>query len=258
MSAISDLLKRDILNRMASHTITETQVGGSWLVELKDGTSALIASRQSPSLEDAMWNIRVRFVGGQNVLPRLNQTQIDSLSSIPVSTRIINETAGDEIETYNGTEWIRPGGSGSHRSVSYGEMYQDDDTGKDIDTTNKTWVTATQGIMDGNGCVTFEDNAAGDRLVIQPNGDGTYVVHFSANFTISTNKEVTATIRKNGTAVSRLKDSIQGSAVKKEGLRIAGFIDLADNDYLDVHMVSETPSDTVVVYQVNIHIYRVD
>ena len=257
MSHHEELYKKDLENRFPSDTIVRVVTGSLVTYQRKNG-STVLTEFTAGDAETAVFELRRGLVGGEDVFPELTTQQRDALTNVEPSTPIINISVGRELEIFNGTNWVRPGGTTSHKAVDYGEMYQDNDTGDSIDATNKTWVTAVAGILDGNTLVTFANNALGDRLVCGVGAAGNYVLHFSSNFTVAGNIEVAAAIRKNGVALPHLKDGAQGIAGRKEGLRISGFVTLADNDYIDVHIVAVTPGNVVKVYQTNIHIYRLD
>lgn len=253
-----NLWKDDIANRFSPTSLTDVADGDGFIAtSVISGTTTKSAWKMSQL--DAYVDLRDKLLNGvERPFPRVTTVQRDALINILSGRAIVNLDIGGEIEVYDGDEWIRGGGTGSMLPAAYGEMYQDNDSGSAIDATNKSWVTAVASIFDTTGFVSFLSHANGDRLVINAGGAGHYLLHYSTNFTNSSNNVVTASIRKNETIDPTMTDEAAGSVNQKRGLRVSGLMNLSENDYIDVHLISDTPANTVTVYQSNIHIHRIN
>lgn len=109
--SLKELYRDDLLNRFASHTFTETTVGGMTLVEFKNGSSVVVGSVQTLIVDDAYKAIREDLVGTvADTMLSLTSTQRDALTSTKRATLIFQETNG-QVECYNGTIWEIIGGS---------------------------------------------------------------------------------------------------------------------------------------------------
>ncbi len=158
------------------------------------------------------------------------------------------------------TNWFNEGisvDSGTMEPAAFGEMVEDNSAGSNINTTTKLWDTANVGELDPNGIVTYLNTANGDELKIGTGGAGTYQIHFSCTFTNAGGNLTKAGIHKNGTQVDKLEDSHAGDSAAQRDLRGSGFLVLADNDLITLHVISATPSDLVKIYHGHITLNRI-
>lgn len=101
---VKELYRDDLLNRYASHTFTETTVGDMTKVEFKDGSSAVIAERQTMDVDDAYRLIRYGLVGDASILTQLTTTQRDALTSTKDGCNLWNTTTS-ELNVCSGGVW---------------------------------------------------------------------------------------------------------------------------------------------------------
>jgi len=251
-----DLWKDDITNRFSPASLTDLAVGDGYVATAVIGTVTTVSAWRM-SKWDAYLDLRQKLLAGdERPFPRLTTIQRNALTGITQGTPILNINS-HRAEYWSGIDWLSVGGPGVITKVAFGEMWQDNNSGDAMDTTNKSWITANEGFMDVHNIITFLNHANGDRLVAGAEAGGHYLVHCNTNFTNAGGNDTTMTIRKNEILNPRLKDSGAGDSSELRPLVIAGFIILSPNDYLDIHIVSDTPSDVVKVYQTNLHIQRV-
>ncbi len=153
--------------------------------------------------------------------------------------------------------WTTPAGGGY--TASYGELYEDNDTGSGITITTAgtyyQWVTTTVGETSGAGYVV--GSAATDNLTIGVNGGGKYLMNYSVSFENTNNRTTIFTIAINGTtqAASKSESISDGDAENFSG---TGIYTLANGDTVDLRATSNNNGDVVTIYRANLSITRIE
>lgn len=245
----------DLLTRKSGYSFAESTIGSIITVTFTDGSSVTQAKATGLTLIDAYRKIRLDVLDGESPPFVSTTTQRDALTSVDTGTLIYNLITG-RFEAYTGSAWVNSSGSGTMDPIAFGEMVEDNSSGSSINTTTKLWSTASVGLLDSNGIITFSDNSTGDKLVVGTGGAGTYQINFSCTFTNAGGNIVSGGIHNNGAEVGKLEDSHSGDSSEKRDLRGQGFLTLAAGDEITMHVVSETASDVVTVYHSHVTISR--
>lgn len=246
-----DIYVNDLMHRRPGHSFTETVKGDLTVVAFLDDADVEQASSTNEVVMDAYRNIRINVLGGEKPVFLLSQTERDALTELDQGVLIYNITTSRN-ECFNGTGWMNAAGGGMMLDSAYGEMYQDNDSGDTIPNSGE-WNSASAGLFDTNGIITFSSN----MMQIGENGAGIYAVSFNLNFTSSAGEICTAYLHVDGIDIEKVKDSHSGDSAKRGDLSGSGFLTLADGDDLQLHVQSESPTDTIKVYQVNLNIRRI-
>jgi len=251
-----NLYINDLKHRYPDHTFEEIPVGGMTKVIFRDADSNIIGGAQTILPIDAYLSIRWNLLGWKIPVFLSSTAELDALANIDMGT-LIQDLDTDSIKIFNGSIWKAAGGGSPSDAVpSLGEMYENNPSGSEIDPANHKWVTAQAGMITGVNLVQFEDDPEGDGLVIDSNGAGTYRVNFKTNFTNDGGKSTTLTILKNGIVQPQFTDIMPGDSLIPNTLLGFGYLNLVVADKVSVHIISETPSDTIKVYQSNLNIER--
>ncbi len=249
------LWKNDIENRFSPTSLTDSLTGSIYIA------TAIISSVTTKSgvhmsQWDAYKDLRERLLNGDDtLLPQSTTTQRDALTGIVDGTLMLNITTGRE-EICSSSTWIGVTGSGMMSATAYGHMYENNTSGSTIDTTNKTWTTATSGVLDSNSLITFVNDAGGDYFLIGTGGAGDYVVVLDVKQTNAGNNTTTLTVQINETDTILVQDEVDSSSTKPTALAANGVLTLADADKVRLHMVSATPADVVKIYHGHFYIHR--
>lgn len=139
---IKEMCRDDLLGRFASHTFTETAVGGQTRVEFKDGGSAVVAGSTKLDVNDAYQNIRENVVGDFSVLFCLTTTEKDAVTSVLEGTQCVDITL-NEVQTYQSGAWA--GGSSTVETIALtaNTTLLDSHSGKHLTVDNGSDVTLT-------------------------------------------------------------------------------------------------------------------
>lgn len=251
-----NLYINDLVHRFASHTFTETVSGDLNTVAFKNASGVTIDSSRKMKTIDCYASIRFNLLGSEPPHFLCNATQRDAITSPDKGLQIFNITSGRD-EVYDGSGWISSAGSGVMAPTAYGSMYESNGSGSAMDSTNKTWITASAGVFDGNGLITFLNDAGGDRLVIGTDGAGDYMIVASCGQTNSGGNVTTMTIHRNGLDETPLQDDQNSSPTNHRSMAVNGILALADADYITLHLVSSVPANTVSVYDCHLTIQRI-
>ncbi len=241
----------DITNRFSPTSLSHTTDGDGYRA-----TAIISGVTHNGSWKMSLWgaykHLRDSLLDGEeNLLPQLTTTQRDSLSQMTKGKIIYNVTLG-KFQLSTGSSYKTVDAS----TPAYGSMYENNESGSAIDSSTKSWITATVGKVDANSLVTFADNASGDRLVIGTGGAGTYSVNAKCDQTNAGGKVTTMTIQVNGSDSIVLDEHASDSGDHRQ-LTASGYLTLADNDYITLHVVSATSSDTITAYHTSITIHRI-
>lgn len=157
---------------------------------------------------------------------------------------------------YSSTSWKELAASAADTISAFGDMYEDNESGSAIDSTYKTWITATQRTVDPNGLVTFENNSEGDKLVLGSNAAGYYNIIAKCEQTNAGGNNSILTIHINGVD-SSISSEGAGDSAEHRLLFAPAILYLDDNDYLQLHVVSTTASDVITSYHTSLTIQRI-
>lgn len=247
----------DLLSRYPAHTFEETTVDSMTLVVFKDGESEIIAESQALVVADAYKAIRLNILEGQDPLFISTSAERNALVNVEDGTTIYN-TNTKRVESYEDNNWAGAGGSGIMSDTAYGSMFEDSSTGSAMNSTTKQWITANSGVFDGNGLITFLNDADGDRLVVGEDGSGDYIVVASCGQTNSGSNRTTMNVHINGVDSSVVKDDQNASDTNHRALVANGILTLADDDYLTMHIVDpDTASNEIKVFDCHLTIQRI-
>ncbi len=250
------LWSNDIENRFSPTSLSHVAEGSGYIA------TAVISSVTTNSgfrlsLWDAYKDLREKLLdGNSDLLPISTTTQRNALSGIVDGTLIYNDTTG-RVEECDSDSWSSSAGSSALSDAAYGNMYENNSSGSAMDSTNKTWVTATAGIVDANGLVTVvEDAVDGDYFLIGTDGDGDYAIIVDTKQTNSGNNDTTLTIEIDEDDTILTKDEVDTSSTKPTSLSATGILALVAGNKLRVHMVSSTPADVVKSFHTHFYIHR--
>ena len=247
----------DLVHRYPSHTFTETTTDDEVLVQFKNAGSVLVAQARAQSsivLVTAYQKIRHQLLKGETPSFVSTTTQRDALTGVDQGTQIYNITSGRD-EVYTGSAWISAGGSGVMLPAAYGNMYENNESGSAMNSTTKRWITAAAGKLDGNGIVTFSDNATGDRLVIGTGGAGDYFIDAKCDQTNAGGNVSKMVIQVNGVDTI-IEDEHASDSGDHRQLNTSNILTLADNDYLSMYVVSSTPIDVITAHHTSLTVRR--
>lgn len=257
MGIFKEVYSDDLINRYAGHTFTETIVGSMTKVEFKDTGPVVIAEAQTLEVDDAYRRIREDLVGPTaTVLLELTNQQIknlvnpmpDCLMVYNSTHKVINVALNDKMED-------------SQTAAAFAAMYEDTPGGWNLSNVSSyvAWTNATPGGSDENDLMVFEDNAGGDRLVVQENGEGVYMVTFSISIASEEVAAVTtAAIHQNGTEAFSIKSSADTpNAGERVVLSASGLIEMVEDDYIDLRISSSVSAD-LEIFQVSVSANRVE
>lgn len=141
---------------------------------------------------------------------------------------------------------------------AHGSMYENNESGTTIlsNTTYTGWESASQGVLDPNGTVSFENNISGDRLVVGEGGGGHYRVHFNTSASSSVGAEIFSAIHVNGVEAISAKAKSEGLPADPVNLNGSDILILSELDYIDLRVKLSTAGN-VVVFFTNVNIQRV-
>ena len=145
---------------------------------------------------------------------------------------------------------------------SYGELYEDNDSGSTISVTYLDvyygWTTATAGEVSGSGYVTADvADSTADNLTIGASGAGTYLCSAYTSFGGSNSAVVKAYAFINGVQTSLGYERKLGATGSDVGsASFVGFLDLAASDYVDLRFTSDGNGDSVYVYRCRLILHR--
>lgn len=258
MSGNYRIYRDGIKNQFPTYSVSHETVGSRTIATAKLTTGGAFVNNSGP-VGDVYTAYRIlweRLNDGQTgLIPSLTTTEIGELTGVDDGVQVIDKTLR-RVATCVGGAFQNPAGAGTMKPVAFGEMVEDSASGSKINTSSKLWDTASAGDLDPNGLITFLNTPNGDELKVGVGGAGTYQVHFSCTFTNAGGKLTKAGIHKNGTQVGKMEDVHQGDSSEKRDLRGAGFLALADNDLITLHVESETASDEITVYHCHITMQR--
>ena len=144
---------------------------------------------------------------------------------------------------------------------SYGELYQDDDSGTytivvtPADTYSK-WSNTTAGTTASGTLVTTD--IGNDRLVVGSTGEGKYSVTAHSALSCSNSAAISMELRVNGTAYNQgFSTCDQKGSGQKLDLSFAGLVDLSSNDSLELWFSSDTNNTTLTFYQADLSLVRI-
>ncbi len=249
-----NLWKNGIEHSQSPTSLTDAATGDGFIA------TAVIASVTTNSdwkmsLYDAYLDLYERLHGGERPIPKSTTTEASALSGVLDGTPILNITT-NALQICNGAAFQNSSGIGVMAPSAYGEMVEDNATGSPINTTTNLWDSASVGIVDGNGIITYLDTTNGDELSVNTGGTGTYQIHFSCTFTNAGGNVTEAGVHVNGAEVDKLEDSHAGDSAEHRDLRGAGLLDLTAGDLITLHVVSSAPTDIVTVYHCHLIINR--
>ena len=252
-----DIYIADLQNRFAGYTFVETTNQSLVEVVFRDAGSNPVARSVAQSVDvvvNAYRQIRRQMLQSARPLFMLTAAQRDALSGVD-SGLIIDNITSNTVEVFGGSEWISAGGAVA--PPAYGDMVEDNLSGSEISNaaTYKGWITASAGIFDGNGLITFLSNGTADRLVVGTGGAGDYMTSFDASFTNSGGKNTTGSVFVNDVMDDGLMAEVEGDSGKKRILAKTGYLTLADDDYVDLRFISES-NDDITIYQTEMTLHR--
>jgi len=251
-----NLYINDLLARNSGYSFTESTTNSIITVTFKDGSSVTQAEATGLTLIDAYRKIRLDVLNGEIPAFLSTTTQRDALTNVDRSTIIDNITTG-YLERYNGTSWGNIAGTGIMSPAAYGNMYENNSAGSAMESTNKTWITATAGIVDANSLITIvKDATNGDYFLVGTDGAGDYAVIIDTKQTNAGNNDTTLTVQIDGVDTLVTKDEQDSSSTKPTSLDATGILSLVATNKLRVHMVSATPADIVKSYHTHFYIHR--
>ena len=263
-----NMWRNDILNNFTSPAPTSlTYVvdgGGGRAVAIIDGVTTRSAHHQKADLVkdrqiDAYKDLRAKLMGADEDAQLHTKTaQRDLLTNIKDGTTLYNEDL-KRIDCCTDGAWHSSAGLGVMKPSSFGFMYEGSQSGSAMNSTTKQWITATAGEtgFDDNNLITFLSHANGDRLVVGTGGAGKYLVIFSCGHTNSGGSSATAEIHKNGSDITSIKDNQNSSATVHRYLGANGIVEVAEGDYLTLHIESATASDVISVFDCHVSMTRV-
>ena len=247
--------KNDITNRFSPTSLTDATDGDGFIATAIISSVTIVGAWQM-SLWDAYKDLRDKLLNGEDgFLPETTTTQRDALSSLVPGMLLLNVTTM-RGEFYTGSAWISVAGSGRSSPVAYASMWEDS-IGSAHNTTTKAWITAGVGVVDGNGIVTFSDNAAGDRLVIGTGGAGDYLIAFHASVINAGGNVTYAAININTVEQSSLKSEHAGDSSEARMLAASGILTLAAADYITLELTSSTSSDVISIRKCSLTVERI-
>lgn len=247
-----NLYINDLLHRFPGHTFEEIPESDFTRVNFRDADSNLVWSTKNLEVIDAYRNIRSNLLDALEPMFLSSTEERDALADTEMGLPIFNLFI-DSIDSFNGANWKT-----STPPNAFGEMFEDNSSGSEIDSSSKTWVSATAGLFDSNSLVSFLDDPDGDSLVIGEGGDGTYKINYKCNFTNEGSNNTTSSLLKNDVVQSNFTDLRAGDSAEPRTLLGSGFLELVETDALKLHIVSDTASDVVRVFQVNFNIERIN
>ena len=251
-----NLYINDLIARNPGYTFTETLSGSLYTVSSKN-VSAVVAEVVGLTLIDAYRKIRLDILNGARPVFLSTTAQRDALINVSKSRLIDNITLG-HLELYTGAAWINAAGIGVMAPVAYGNLFEDSASGSAMDSTTKQWVTASAGVFDNNGLVSFLNHVDGDRLVIGAGGAGVYMTIASCGQTNSGSNKTTMTVHINDVDTTVIKDDQNANSVNHRALVANGILTLADEDYLTLHIADpDTPSNVIKVFDCHLTIQRI-
>lgn len=102
-----DIYKNDIENRFPGCTVEETQDGGSFTAQFKDGEGKPGDRSRAGNAGDAMFQLRKNLVGDLDILPIQTNSQKSALTNVTRGQKIIVESSVgvDRVEFYHGSGW---------------------------------------------------------------------------------------------------------------------------------------------------------
>lgn len=119
------------------------------------------------------------------------------------------------------------------------------------------WISAVTGTVTGGNFITFLSNATADRLVVGSDGPGIYHLYVSCSFSGSINAVIEGALFLNDVLQDNLRFTRKLSAAGDVGcVSISGILTLADTDYIDFRVTSDTNADVVNIINCNVLISR--
>jgi len=252
-----NLWVNDINNRFSPTSLTHASSGSGYTA-----TAIISGVTTNSSWKMSLWHayqsLRNKLLGvsdedGSKILAISTTTQSSALSSVTKGQLIYNSTTG-ECDISMGSSFVST--VTAVTAVAYGDMYENSAFGSDIDSTYKTWITASKRVVDDNGIVTFVNDVTGDYLLIGTDGVGKYSLQANCTQKNSGGKNVTMNVFVNGTH-SEFSSETTGDSSKHESMTASGIITLAAGDKISLYIVSDTSSDTILVYDTSLSISRI-
>lgn len=251
-----NLYINDLIHRNSGYSFSESTTGSIITVTFKDGSSNTVAEQTGLTLIDAYRKIRFDVLNGEVPAFLSTTTQKDALTNVDLGT-VIHDINTGNLQFYNSSSaWISSAGDGMMSAAAYGHMYENNSTGSAMDTTNKTWITATTGVVDSSGIVTFVNDSTGDHFLIGTDGAGDYVVHVDTKQTNSGNNTTTLTVQIDGVDTIIVRDEVDTSSTKPAALDANGILSLVATNKVRLHMVSSVPANIVTSYYTHFYIHR--
>lgn len=244
----------DLIHRYSGHTFTEVVTNDLTKVTFKNAGSVVIREKVKMDAIDAYHAIRRSLLASEDPDFLSTTTERDALTNVDRGTAIFNITTLRD-ESYDGTNWIGAAGAGLMAPFAYGSMFEDS-SGSNHNTTTKAWITAGVGKVDGNGIITFADNAAGDRLVVGTGGAGDYRIGFHVSSTNAGGNSTFAAINVNAVEQVSIKAHHAGDSAQERLLASEGYLPLAENDYITLELISSSPSDIVSIHTCSVLMER--
>lgn len=258
MAGDFNLYAKGILNQFPTYSVAHVTTGSITVATatITIGGAYVNRSAKSGSVYAAYKDLWERVNSGQlGLVPSLTTVEIAALTGIDDGVQVIDKTL-KRLNVCLAGAFQSGAGVGTMKPAAFGEMVEDNSGGSSINTTSKLWDTASVGELDGNGIITYLNTANGDELKVGAGGAGTYQVHFSCTFTNAGGNVTECGIHKNGAQVGKMEDTHSGDSAEHRDLRGSGFLVLADNDLITLHVISATPSDVITVYHCHITIQR--
>jgi len=253
-----NLWKNDINNRFAVTSLTDV-IDGAGFVATSVISGVTTNSSWKMSLSDAYKDLREKLLDGDDtLLPHSTTTQADALVGIVGGTQILNTTESrQEVNISNVFE--SAAGSATMGAVAYGSMFENEPTSSTIDPTTQLWISASQGLSDGNGIITFVSSTVdGDHLLVGTGGAGDYMITASCSQTNSGNNVTTMEIRINGGGTTNIKVEGSSNSTKPITLAAHGMHGLSEGDKVSLHLESSISTDSISLFDGSVTIQRLD
>jgi hypothetical protein len=136
-------------------------------------------------------------------------------------------------------------------------MYEDNDSGTSITVvtggTYYGWITAAGGPEDG---ITFSSDATADRLTVTTGGK--YRIMANAAYDAGNSDQTKASIFLDGVEQSDLQwHRTMGAAAAVGSAGCNGILTMTANQYIDLRFTSNTNSDVINLYHVQVSIKKI-
>lgn len=251
-----NIWKNGITHSFSPTSLTDSSEGVGFIATAII-SSVTTSSRWQMSLWDAYLDLYENLNGGYRPTPKSTTVESSALTGILDGTLILDVTL-NRFDVCNSGVFQSSAGIGVMSPSAYGNMLENSSVGSAMDTTTKQWITASSGIFDSSGFITFENNTSGDRIVVGTGGDGDYMIVASCGHTNSGSNETTMTLRINDIDTTIVKEDKNASSVNHRSLISNGILTLNEADYLTMHISDTvTPSNVINVFDCNLTIQRI-